>query len=505
MTNSRIRCTRMPTLAELAQAIDAASNASDSKRLRELAAICDRQTAVVTGQDKVLLHYYHSNTYAALIATKRRDSEYLWSWKQPDGIQNILLLRKAIAHPAFDELDPIIACQIRTNLANRLNNLGRPIAAIEQWTTVLSIIPTFAKALANQANAFVFYAKSLYDHGHAAVLLSSARSKFDTALSSEAFWESGDAHAVVPELIDERDRVVDYLSKISYDEDYDLNQWSLGSTKSERAYRKWCLDERLFLNPLNDICAKSVAATDSVHLPNHAYNLDEVPRFPAYFNLMKQEYISARYRLYRGKFARDPEFVMRDVLMLDSGEGQSLGHYTEEIRSAFKSSYAIFDKIGLFLNDYFRIGLPARNVTFRRVWSKGDSRKNGTIRLIFQGRQNWALRGLYFLSKDLFDHNFKEVAEPDAQDLSDLRQQIEHRFLSFQEYAINDSTDLHKFSPLSEFENKALRLLKMAREGLIYLSLAMHREEMVRDEGTDGGSKLNLPVSSRPMGWFHRN
>ena len=83
---------------------------------------------------------------------------------------------------------------------------------------------------------------------------------------------------------------------------------------------------------------------------------------------MKQEYVSARYRLYRATHEDDPAFMMRDVLLLDSGEGQALGHYTEDLRSAFRSTYAIFDKVGLFLNDYFKIELEPRKVSFRSVW-----------------------------------------------------------------------------------------------------------------------------------------
>ena len=260
----------------------------------------------------------------------------------------------------------------------------------------------------------------------------------------------------------------------------------------------------MFLNPLNDVYTESVAATDVLHLPDHTYRLEDVPRFPAYFNLMKQEYVSARYRLYKGLFVKNPDYIMRDVLMLDSGEGQALGHYTEDLRTAFRSSYAIFDKIGLFLNDYYQIGLKARHVTFRRVWSNSGSGGSSTIRPIFQDRHNLPLRGLYFLSKDLFDADFKELAETDAQDLADLRQQIEHRFLSFQDYTVNKGTETHMFLSLREFESKALRLIRMAREALIYLSLAMHREEGVREKGVDNSSKLNFPVVSRPVDWFHR-
>ena len=83
--------------------------------------------------------------------------------------------------------------------------------------------------------------------------------------------------------------------------------------------------ERLFLNPLNEAYTDTVAAADVLHLPSHSYKFPEMPRFPAYYNLMKQEYVSARYRLYEAIHGIAPEFVMSDVVMLDSGEGQVLG------------------------------------------------------------------------------------------------------------------------------------------------------------------------------------
>ena len=88
------------------------------------------------------------------------------------------------------------------------------------------------------------------------------------------------------------------LERNGYDEGFDRNQRSLGSTGEGRSYRRWCLLERLFLNPLNEAFTDTVAATDVLHLPNHSYKFPESPRFSTYFNLLKQEYVSARYRLY---------------------------------------------------------------------------------------------------------------------------------------------------------------------------------------------------------------
>lgn len=494
----------MQTLDDLRNAIDAASDAGDEVLLRKLYDDCERKLATAKGEERVHLRYCQSNTYAAIVSSKQRDAEYIRSWEQPDGIQNILLLRKAISEPAFETVDPIFACQIRTNLANRLNTLGRPVAANEQWIKVLRTIPNFAKALANRAQSIAFYAGKLYDQNHAPLLLAAARSSFDAALDGDAFWESEDRDSIAPRLMEQREQIALYLNRIDYDEDFDLNQWSLGSTSKERSYRRWCLQERLFLNPLNEAYVDTVAATDVLHLPDHTYKIEEEPRFSAFYNLLKQEYISTRYRLYRAIHEEDSDFLMRDVLMLDSGEGQLLGHYTEDLRSAFRSSYAIFDKIGLFLNDYFEIGLKPRDVSFRRVWYERKSNTGIEIRREFNGRSNWPLRGLYFLSKDLFDQNFKEVSEPDAHDLARLRQQMEHRFLSFQQLVIDESSETHQFILIEEFEKKALRLLKMAREALIYLSLAMHVEETLLRESSKDNAKKMFTFKPLPIESFRR-
>ena len=493
----------MQSVDDLAHAIDAASDAGDESMLRQLGAVCKHQLSATGGVDRVRLLYYWSNAFSSIIAINRNDPDYTWSWNQPEGVKNILLLRRAIGEPSFATTNSVVVRKIRTNLANRLHAVGRPVAANEERLRVLKCDPLFAKALAGQAQGIAFYATQLYDKNHIPLLLAAARSLFDAALAKTAFWESGDRDSVAPRLLEERNRIADDLLRNGYDERYDLTQWSLGNTEEERTYRRWCLCERLFLNPLNDAYTESVAATDVLHLPDHTYQIDEVPRFPAYFNLLKQEYVSARYRLYRATHDEDPEFAMRDVLLLDSGEGQILGHYTEDLRASFRSAYAIFDKVGLFLNDYFRIGIDPGKVKFRNVWFENPQRQTSEVHSKFKGHQNWPLRGLYFLSKDLFDSDFGEVAEPDAVKLSQLRNRVEHRFLSFQNSVTEQSTDTHQFISIDEFEGKALRLLKMAREALIYLSLAIHREEKLREQAS-AAKPLGVPVVSRPIDLLNR-
>lgn len=492
----------MRSLNEIAQLIDSASDLDDEALLSRLAGECEQRLTVASGEDRVHLRYYEANAYAGIMDCRRMDPAYAWNWEQPDGVRVILLLRQAIAEPSFKKLNKVYVCQIRTNLANRLNELGRPIAANEQWLKVEEIIPDFAKSLASRAQGLGFYARVLYDEGHRTWLLRTARDLFDKALDPHAHWESDDRVTYATRITEQRDEIARYLDSIGFDESLDLNKWPLGSTKTERSYRSWCLRERLFLNPLNDAYVDTVAATDVLHLPDHVYPTEDSPRFPDYYNLLKQEYISARYRLYRATHVREPAFIMRESHMLDSGEAQLLGHYTEELRSAFRSAFAIFDKVALFLNDYLNMGLRERAVSLSRLWR--DKPKHPHVRSLLVGRKNWPLRGLYFLSRDLVDKEFQDSAEPDASDLADLRKRLEHRFVSLHHSACDASTDMHTIVPLDQFEQKALRMLKLAREALIYLSLAVHREELSRPPGTSTSSELRHVFQPRQVKSFFR-
>ena len=469
----------MNSLDELAMSIDAASKMRDSSKLLRSIDECDRRLGMASSPDRVLLHYFRSNAYAGVIASNKSNSDDLWSWDEYNSAQVAYSLRRAINEPAFKAIELTRACQIRTNLANWLSTLGRPIAANEQWLKVLEMEPLFAKALANRAEGLLHYASAIYDENQMPFIQSSAKIMLERAIREDAVWESGDRNELAPHLRGKRDQLAEHLSHIGHDEEYDWNEWDLGDSDEERSYRRWCLDERLFLNPLNDVCAYTIAAHDVLHLPNHSYFEWESPRFPDYFNLMKLEYVCARFRLYSGIHRRGPKFVSRDVHLLKGAIDQILDFNTEDLRSAYRSTYSIFDKIALFINDYFQLGLKPRNVSFCGVWSAKENNRGVKLRKVFEGRSNWVLRGLFFLSKDLFDESFGGVAEPDAFELSRLRQQMEHRFLSVQSVVDAEDTESQMVIAESELTGKALRLLKLAREALVYTSLAMHAEESV--------------------------
>ena len=485
-------------LEALALEIDAAATDGNVSALNTLLDKCSDGLETATGRNRSILHFFEANCHSALAAMRYREPDYKYSWRQSEQVSEILSLRKAVSEQEFSELEPLLQCKILTNLGNNLNHLGRFVEAIKSWDAALAIIPNFAMALGNKGVGLIYYSQSLYDHGHSGILTAYAKTNLNNAISKDALWDSGSHPEAKENFKQYYSDSVKHLEDIEYDFEFELDQWPLGESDEDVNYRGWCMHHRLFLSPLNDVCRLTVTAQDVIHLPNHTYNIDEKPRFPNYFNLLKQEYVTARYVLYEATNVENEHISDKDVLLLSGFDGVHFGYRSEQLKMAYRLAYSLFDKIALFLNDYFSVGLKAGSVSFRQIWGKTKNKKF-ELYSCFEKSNNWPLRGLYYLSKDLFDEGFIDVSLPDAQELASLRNRTEHRFLSLQDYACTiENTDTHSYLTIADFEDKALRIISMAREALIYLSLAMHREEVIRNKDKDS-NKLTVPIQSTPI------
>ena len=479
-------------LKNLGRQIDEACDVNNEQALISLIEDCSIALKEAVGTDRPILYYFTSNAYSGIV-TAKYDVEYAWLWDQPEAVLELFNLRLAVNEDHFEDLNIVIQCQIRTNLANRLNSLGRCIEAIEHWDAALRIIPKFAKALGNRAYGLQCYSRLLYDHNHRSILLHNASKDVASAIGDDAYWDTGEEPATKNALRARLDSIEAYLDQVGYQRSLDLNAFDLGETQKEQDYRQWCLNNRMFLNPLNDALTDKVAASDFQHLPSHTYNFEEEPRFPVYYNHMKQEYASARFRYYNAIQLNGYHFSDHEVVLYDNGDAGQFGHHTEELKSAFRAAYSLFDKVGIFINDYFKVGLNPYDATFRRVWSQKVKGGKNELRDVFKDRKNWPLRGLFYLSKDIFDDEFSELAEPDAQELAKIRNYAEHRFITLQAYSANVKPDEYRFAITTDkFADKTLRVLKMARACLIYLSLAMLVEEEEKEKNNK--DRISFPL-----------
>lgn len=454
--------------------------------------------------DAALLKYFRGNAWA------NRRKTAVWAWEQPELQQQLLQYRGAVQHEGFGELPELRQCQIVTNLANQINTVGRFVEAQEYWNRALVMRPRFGMALGNRGYGLAEYARALYDTGQQRVLLFVAHKSLSAALADEAEYENGGYEGAKAFFANLRDQIAARVDVEEMQRAMDLDGYEIGTSEEERAYRLWCLDNALFLNPLNDLGPYRIAARDILHLPPFVTPLDEPPVLLGLFNQLKQEFVTARWLHYEGTRNGNAYFPDFGVSLYNTLDYPTYSIAIEKVKAAYRLAYSLFDKIAFFLNAYLDLKIDESRVYFRGVWYVNADRKQG-IRPDLDQSENWPLRGLYWLAKDLFDKDFHDVTEPDAQALYAIRNQLEHRYLKVHEIysppANPTPADRMWIDHLAysiqreDFEAKTLRVLRHARAGLVYLSLATRREERHRAKGKSAARTVPMALDVWEDDW----
>lgn len=496
--------TSMPiadALASLAQLIDRAADRGDESGLQHAVAAGESiRPKLDDAAHRTTLHYYLANAWAGLRHIRRLTDAARWEWEQPEAENEIVHLRRAVQAGRLGHVaSRRHMCPMLTNLGNLMNTVGRFVEAIAYWNEALSIDPAFGMARGNRGLAFSYYAQSLCDQPDAASLFRGALLDLREALTQRL---ESDARGGFTAL---RDRIESALKPDFVAEAARAEEPTKDAEAPEVKYRRWCLTERLFLTPLNDLGESWSAACDPLTLPGIVVPLREGPKYPSFFNQMKQEFVSARYLYYEAETSEGVHFSDRGVLLLNTLDYPSYSLATEKLKCAFRMAYALLDKIAYLLNDYLALQIPDHLVSFRSLWYEKRDRRR-PLRAEFRQRENWPLRGLFWLSKDLSENEpgFRDALEPDARDVALVRNHLEHKHLRLHDdlwSGRDDASDKPMsflVDPLaysmyrSDFAAKALRLLRTARAALIYLSLAVWREETSREKVSDPG-KLIMP------------
>lgn len=489
-------------LEHIGKLTDLAGDLRRTDGLEQAARLSDElQQHDLSADRRAISHYFLGNVYANLRALSEEDQG---EWEQPELEREIFHLRMALRDQAAPNLRPERVCQILTNLGNAMSTVGRPVEAIQYWDRVLRTLPRFSMARGSRGYGLSYYAASVHDDGHTALMVKCAHADLKKALSPEGRqYLEGNAHQGFERV---KAEIEGYLTSEYLAEDADVDDFPLGDSEEEIAYRRWCLTERLFLNPLNDLGPHAIAAQDVLMLPPVVTHFQKGPTGPALlgmYNQMKQEFVSARYLYYEGITSDAVHFSDKDVRLYDTLDSPAYSLSVEKTKVAFRMAYSILDKIAFFLKHYLDLSVPDRDATFRKVWYQEGKRRNGLVP-IAAGTQNWPLRGLFWLSKDLHedDPEFRESLEPEAQELRELRNALEHRYLKLShelwsgfmtvrsellERIAPGTTRPEAFDALDdnlalyrgrwEFDGDALRMFQTVRAALIYLCLAVHWEE----------------------------
>ena len=142
-------------------------------------------------------------------------------------------------------------------------------------------------------------------------------------------------------------------TEIEWDKNFPCPNYS----DDEKIYRSWCLKNRLFANPLNDITQKWIADQDILQFPNHIVNAGEGPYFSAAFSSLKREYCFARFLAYEGMHGIHPEYENTKMFLTDTLDGERYEGHTEKVKTAFRICFSVLDSLAMLVNKYFECNL----------------------------------------------------------------------------------------------------------------------------------------------------
>ena len=458
--------------------IDASSDAQDYsgiKKAVEISHSIDRDG--LDGKQQVALHYFLANAYSLKYRFSQSKNFEAWDNFGEELSNELLHLRSCIANNSFSEIDKGMQCQIYTNLGNHFSQVGRFVEAQDLWKKAIKLNSKFAMALGNMAIGYQIYADQVYDESHKNILIYHAYNTLKGALSLDEFLDTS-AKAIFNSLYKS---IRDHWPKSYLEKGFSFD-FDLGKDYELADYRKWCLNMTLYLNPINDISAYPLAAQDVLHLPSMVMPVNAKPKYHSLFNQIKQEFGTSRFLLYEGTQLPTSSYSDRDISLVDTFEYEEYSYNLEKVKIAYRLVYSLFDKLAYLLNDYLEIGLNQNTCSFRKIWHRDTERK--ILRPIFNKNDNLALQGLYWLSKDLFDVNetYSDVLEPEAKQLSAIRNHIEHKSFRVLQYGNWGVDDGFTFSiGRDRLEEKTMKQIKLARAAIIYTSLAIHHIELKRE------------------------
>jgi tetratricopeptide (TPR) repeat protein len=502
--------TLLESMNHIAELVDDAADKELPEQARQALCLCDALEEHLDARQLVELNYFRANAWSVIRHANHRNGSNIWEWNQPEILYEIYYLRSAVQSSGFQSFDLSRQCQILVNTANILNHIGRPIEAIEHWTRAINVLPNFAMARGNLGFGLESYSHHIYDAGHQIVIFKEACSLLRSVTDKGIVWDRIDYQEVKKNMVGKAEKIesnVDFRSI----QHVSLTEHSLGRSLTERRYREWALDNVLFLSPLNELGAYPIAAQDILNLPNMVRPIGEPPHFIGFFNQIKQEFTSARFLCWQGIMESEnhkKHYSDKKVFLFNTLDYPAYSIFVEQVKIAFRMAYSLFDKIAFFINEYWSLGMRECSINFQSIWFKEGNRNNSPVlRDCFQNQQNLPLRGLYWLSKDFVENDrygniaLGKTMEPDAFMLRSVRNHLEHKYIKVHDDIWNytDRSEKGLFADqwafhlsMQELNDKTIRILKMARAGLTYLSLAVHREENIRRSQMP--DKLTLPM-----------
>lgn len=395
-----------------------------------------------------------------------------------------------------------------TNYGNTFDYCDRKLAAIRMYREALKICPDFMMAKGNLGVAFLHYSMLLHDSSHRDYLNYFAYGYLKEAVNDK----TGNVYVNAKKWFNSAMKKYDpeYIQCV-LEVPLEIPEYDLGD-EEETDYRKWCLSNHLFLNPLNDLPLEhSCFAADVLELPPVVTDAkqEEIPIYFGLFNQIKQEFIYARYLIYVGKTYRsEPHYSDKETYLVNLYDYPQYSSRIEGIKLAFRSLYSLFDRVAFFISRYWDLGLKERDISFSNIWKShmGKGKKEYALKNILSPKDNYGLNSIWWIYKD-FKEKFGKSSKPKSQKLNVLRNALEHKYVKVHDSVLFNIDEPYVDEELTyhisedDLYNYTLELMILVRELIIDLVLAVHVEEMRRKEKFDNRKVLHIELDNYDDKW----
>lgn len=389
---------------------------------------------------------------------------------------------RKIKTPTNDDLH-LRSC-IETNLGNNLSSQGRVFCCIPLWDNALKHKQN-AVPIVSKATNELFLANQVYDPGHRNYHYFTAYQLINKGLDrlDQLYPEQKNAYSAGSYLLD---------FKAWFEDTYKLEDFDHYETFKERSesrkqsdYLKWCGENRLFINDLNDVCMSEIVYKDIMGLPsfsqqiNEALSMYEELMYHGNFDELKNEYCYARYLIFSAENIPNgtEHFFNKTYPHVEDMANTITNIKASQYKSAFRILYSLFDKIAYFISRFFALNeIDYDNrINFERLFRKKNSEKKWQPHPKLKDSKNCFIHALFYILKDIRDvDDFSSVShclDPEAKAFSEIRNALEHRSLKIVDdfgYELAQSDAAYRLLQLeklnNELQNIKVRLDNLKRE-----------------------------------------
>jgi hypothetical protein len=257
---------------------------------------------------------------------------------------------------------------------------------------------------------------------------------------------------------------------------YDTSRFS----DFEKFYLGFCILHKLFLNfhIHDDTCEAALHDPIFISITTPIGDTTTFFKLARYINQIKEDYAVARLLLVQSQLrSNDFDSISNRTIFVNPLDYSQSNIYNGLLKSAFKEAFNILDKIAVFLNRYYDLGLKERSISFDSIWVK-DKNKDRTIREAILNTKNMSLYALYDIYQD-FQSGYYQT-------LKEIRHALTHRQLTIFELGIkgiqNDG-DLLSINA-DDMVDQTTQLMRLVKAAIIYLINAVTLEEKGKNENS---------------------